>query len=104
MDIADQSNDKGTLLHYFLAGLVLYPLTFVFKELFHYFSFAPQREMAGRWGAETEVAGCQTWVLTRRTPTGGLGPARIKRKNLPEGTMPLERVSLWLAAVQQLLN
>lgn len=63
-----------------------------------------QRETACRWGAGTEVAGWQTWVLTRRTPTGGLGPARTRRTDLPEGMMPLESVSLWVPAVQLLLE
>lgn len=48
----------------------------------------------GQWEAETEVDGYRTWVLIRRTPTGGLGPVQTMTTDLTEEMMPLERVSL----------
>lgn len=89
MDIADQSSNKGMFCfscHF--APVVLYSVTAVVL-----YSLLIQRETVGRWAAETEVGGCQTWVLTRPILTGGLDPVRILKKVITEKMMPLGKVS-----------
>lgn len=50
-----------------------------------------KREIMDLWEAETGADGCQTWVLTRQTVTGGLDPVQISTMDLPREMMPLER-------------
>lgn len=89
MDIADQSNDKGTFCFTcLLAPLVLYSVTTIICSY-----LLIQRETVVRWAAETEVDGCQTWVLTRLILTGGLDPVQIPMIVITEKMMPLEKVS-----------
>lgn len=103
VDIADQSNDKGTLL--FLDILIIsasavtrrsIALVEVFDNLTQRLLsfFTSQKETADLWVVETEVGEWLTWVLTRQTVTGELDQVRMLMMDLPGEMMPSETVSL----------